>query len=103
MAFQVSPTSGVGPYTFTADLLNKSSFGYGYDLRFFTSGPRSGSCPLPSETANYAPSASALLLDEGVYISSTDVSVGSCRTYVLRIFDSSDNVVDEQFVQISNV
>lgn len=104
MAFDVTPTSGSAPYTFTATFLNKSSFGSEYRLRFHLSPQSEGVC-LPPESAvtNIIVGANALL-ENGVYVRETGtVPNGNCVTYRLTVLDSIDQVIDMKFVTVSNV
>ena len=103
MAFDVTPTSGTAPYTFTAEFTNKDSIGLGYDLRCLRADAQSGACPLPEDaTINLIPPADTLL-EVGTYTRQVPVPAGSCQTFVLAIRDRAGNVVDSQSVNVDNV
>ena len=104
MAFDVTPTSGEGPYTFTASYANKLGFDLGLYVTEFRTATNAGSCPLSNAvTTNTQPPADELLAT-GVTISSANVPSGSCRRYVNLIRRVSDGVVVSQmFVNIDNV
>lgn len=102
--FNVTPTSGAAPYTFTASFLNAESFSLGFKLRFSLSDATAGSCPLPETASNVLPIASEALLNTGVYVSTVGtVPSGSCSIYVLAILDSDNNVIQSVDVTVNNV
>lgn len=103
MAFDVTPTSGDGPYTFTAEFLNKNAFDFGYLLRFSESEPAVGACPPPASATLVIPSTAANLLENGVATRSANVPAGECRTYKIEVRDASGAVLDMQFVSVSNI
>lgn len=104
MAFDVTPTSGSTPYTFTAAFLNKESFGLGYSLRFALGIAQVGVCPLPESATAFVATASEALLNTGVYVRSTgSVPAGSCNVYRLDILDYENNVIQSEFVNVDNV
>lgn len=104
MAFEVTPTSGSTPYTFTASFSNKESFNNGYALRFALGIASAGVCPLPESATAFVGSASEALLDTGVYIRSTgSVPAGSCNVYRLDVLNNLGAVIDTQSVIVSNL
>lgn len=103
MAFNVTPTSGVGPYTFSADFLDKGSFGYGYSLRLFRSAQVSGSCPPPELASTPMLDIAQSLLNNGVGVYDYSLGANSCSTFRLDIVNDLGDVVDTQNVNISNV
>lgn len=102
VAFNVTPTSGAEPYTFSAEFLNKESFAYGYALNLYTSGVGATSCPSPDITTSPTGGAS-LLLRDGFFVREQSVDDLTCRTFKLVIVNQSNEVVDMQYVSISNL
>ena len=103
MAFDVTPTSGEGPYFFTADVSDKIMYDAGYYVEFWYTAPSSVSCPLPATVSNRVATAPAPLMSTGVYRRNVAVPAGSCITYVLRLFSPAGDQLDEQSVSISNI
>lgn len=103
MAFDVAPTSGTGPYTFTADFLDKDSFGHGYTLHFFRSSTTAGVCPPGSSADIPEVEIANSLLTDGVAVRQANVSPNFCVTYALVIEDDLGNVIDAQYVNVSNI
>lgn len=103
MAFDVTPTSGTAPYTFTADFLNKESFDFGYVLEFWRNESTFQTCAPPEAATTAVPSAAESLLKDDVYQRQVPVTEDRCQTFRLDIRDSLGNVIDTQSVTISNV
>lgn len=103
VAFDVTPTSGTAPYTFTADLGAAVNIDDKRYSLLFQSTTAVGSCP-PLGSATNVPNGVDALLATGQYISNDDVPVGSCRTYTLRIRDNVlGTFIASESVQVSNV
>lgn len=105
MAFEVTPTSGAVPYTFSASFSNIESFIPNYYVLEFVTNMLSGSCPLPSTTGVSITQAVNDLLTTGVYVQSTSsVPSGNCRRFNLIIRDTKTGlVVDQASVTVDNV
>ena len=103
MAFSVSPTSGAGPYTVSADFLNAVEIdGIRYQLEFRQQ-LLSGSCFTDVATSQNNQVVVDSLLSTGSYILQTPVSAGACRTLSLIIRDVLKNVIiDYQNVYVDN-
>lgn len=98
MAFAVTPTSGAGPYTLTADITNKDSFNYNRYALTLSFTDAVGSCPA-SGVATVLVSGAVNLLESGSFAHPLVVATGSCRTYTLRVRD----LVTGSIVQFMNV
>lgn len=104
MAFDVTPTSGAGPYVFTVEFTNKESLftnRYGLEIR-----PRTnlGSCPAPATSGTRAPGAESQVLATDSYTSITDVPSGSClvSTIVIRNLVTNE-IVSQMSVSVNNL
>lgn len=103
MAFDVTPTSGTSPYTFTAQISDAVNIDNDRYSLLFQSTTAVGSCP-PLGSSTNVPDGVAALLATGVATDNIDVPVGSCRTYTLRIRDNElGTYISQQNVQVSNV
>ena len=103
MAFNVTPTSGDGPYTFTAEFLNKDAFNFGYQLRFSESEPAVGACPPPASASLVIPSIATGLLANGTANRASVIPDGECRTFKIEVRGLSNEVLDMQYVSVSNI
>ena len=104
MAFSVTPTSGAGPYVFTAEFTNKESlFSNQYQLEVR---PRTGegSCPAPATSGQRASGAEANLLNSSSYTSVATIPEGSCMTSTVVIRDlDTGTVISQETAQIDNL
>ena len=104
MAFTVTPTSGAGPYVFTAQFANKDNLFY--DLYVLEVRPRTavGSCPAPATSGTQAPGAESLLLSSDSYTTVPSVDAGSClvSTVVIRNTVTGD-IVDQASASVDNI
>ena len=104
MAFTVTPTSGTGPYVFTAVFSAKNSlFTDKYDIEVY---PRTqaGTCPVPATFGTRATNAEASLLATDSYSTTVNVQSGSClvSTVVIREL-ATGTVVSQASAQVSNI
>lgn len=103
MAFDVTPTSGYGPYVFTASFANSELIDNVLYSLSFVSSVAVGSCP-EHGTSTPSPQAANALLENGVYENPATTSSGSCRAFTLTIRNiSSGNVVSTRTLQVSNI
>lgn len=104
MAFTVTPTSGAGPYVFTAEFTDKASlFTDRYELEVR---PRTGvgSCPSPVSTGTRAPGAEAQLLSTDSYTSAANIDIGSCMVSTIVIREiASGLIISQASAQVSNL
>lgn len=104
MAFTVTPTSGAGPYVFTAVFAAKESLftdRYGLEVRPRTS---VGSCPAPAVSGTQAPSAEVNLLNTNSYTAPNPIAVGSCLVSTVVIRDLATGlVISQASAQVSNL
>lgn len=105
MAFDVTPTSGEVPYTYTSSFLNKDAFSTGFFKLELKSLTQSGSCAPPGDTGIENIAGANALLANDVYVKVTQsVPNGSCRQSNLIVRDLRTNeVVSIMSVTISNV
>lgn len=104
MAFQVTPTSGAGPFTYTAQLANTLGLDVGLyvaEVRALTS---VGACPSDVLSAPNNENFANALVNNGTNVSSIEVPSGSCRrtTFLLRRL-SDNEIVSQLSVNIDNV
>ena len=105
MAFAVTPTSGEGPFTYTASFANKLGFDLGLYSLEFRGGSAVGSCPASGISGTNVVAAVNSLLETGSWLSSgTVIPPGSCRTTSLIIRLVADgSIIEESLAQINNV
>lgn len=104
MAFDVTPTSGAGPYTFSIDFLNKESLDA--NLYEFEARPRTatGSCPAPATTGSRSTGAENAFLMNDEYVTLTDVAPGSCFVVTVLIRNTqTGDVVSQASANVDNV
>lgn len=93
MALTVTPTSGDAPYALSADVdapLSVDGVHYRANL---TTTEAIGSCPALGTGGSFTPSfVNSLVNGASLNYNATVVS-GSCRTFTLRLYRVSDNVV----------
>lgn len=94
MAFEVSPTSGLAPYTLSADISSRvavDGVNYVASVLFSTT---VGSCPAPGAGTSLSQSEIDILVATGsVILSASSIPAGSCRVYTFIIERVSDGVV----------
>lgn len=105
MAFDVTPTSGAVPYTYTSSFLNKDAFSTGFfrlELKILT---QSGSCAPPGDTGTESIGGANALLANDVFVKTNNsVPIGSCSQSNLIVRDLRTNeVVSLMSVTINNV
>lgn len=104
MAFNVTPTSGTAPYTYTAEFVNRLGFDLGLYVTEFRSVTLIGSCPTDALSGPNVPGTADNLLNSGVHIAQTSVPAGECRRTVYLVRRLSDNeIVSQMSVNIDNV
>lgn len=103
MAFNVTPTSGTAPYSFTATFLNKYLLdGVNYNLLMLSTNS-TVSCPAIGSLSTVIGGASSLL-SNGAFTLGASVAPGSCTSYSLIIVRVSDSfVVQRLTVSVSNL
>lgn len=104
MAFDVTPTSGAGPYTFTA-VFDDPTFidGVNYSISVRSSGAV-GSCPQRGSAEPFPPADIATLLNTGSVTVTFVIPAGSCRTFTLDVLRVSNNTsVANSSVSVNNV
>lgn len=103
MAFSVTPTSGVGPYTLTATFLNKNSIGgltYGLEVR---STVLQGECFVGVSEGNNSANLVNSIIETGTGTISTNVANTYCRVTSLIIRNKvTGDVVDYENIIIDN-
>lgn len=93
MAFDVTPSSGAGPYTLTASFANASLLdGVTYALELRAS-IQDVSCNTGMSEGTNQPGAVQSLLDTGSHVAEQPVNPTLCRTYSLIIRDVVNNTV----------
>ena len=102
MAFAVTPTSGSGPYTFTAEFDNSYLFGNGYRLEIRWTN-EIGSCPVDAVTGARVTTLENQLVADGSAVSSTEVTSGQCRAYSASVITDDEVILQTETVFISNV
>lgn len=105
MAFNIAPTSGTAPYTFTAEFSNKLGVElglYGVELLVATS---VGSCPSPPITGVNQSVNANILFNTGTFVQTGGtIASGSCRNHNLLIREiSSGSIVSQLSALINNV
>lgn len=104
MAYSVTPTSGAGPYVFTAEFSNRDHLFF--DLYALEVRPRTGvgSCPAPAVSGTQAPGAESLLLASDSYTTIPSVDAGSClvSTVVIRNTVTGD-IVSQASASVDNI
>lgn len=104
MGFQVTPTVGAGPYTFTAQFSDAVNIdGIHYSLEFYRANAV-GSCPANIESGTLVASASQQLLQTGSYVRDVAVAANNCQGSLLLIRDlSTGTIISQSDVYIDNV
>lgn len=104
VAFTVTPTSGEGPYTLSANISDSQYVDgvvFAAAIRYTST---VGSCPQTGSGVRLDPSQEAALVHTGSTISDVPVPSGSCRAYTLRISRVSDGaVVAISTVHVDNI
>lgn len=104
MAFDVTPTSGEAPYTFTANVENATLIDgvlYSASVMYSTS---SESCPLVGNSTAWSSEQVNNLIFGDSRILNQNVNPNTCRTFTLEILRVSDStVVASSNVSISNL
>lgn len=104
MAFDVTPTSGAGPYTFTASYVDTLGIELGLYVTEFRSTTAAGLCPGPESSGTNSPASALDLLNTGTVVLTSSVPAGSCRRFVNLVRRVSDNViVSEMDVYVDNI
>lgn len=96
MAFDVTPTSGAGPYTFTASYADRLGIDLGLYAVMFTSSSSVGSCPTGGIGGSPDLVTASALYNTGTAVTIADVPSGSCRRYSTYIRRLSDNAIVSQ-------
>lgn len=104
MAFDITPTSGAAPYTFSLTVNNKESIdGINFSAEF-RGVTQTSSCPIDGLAGNNSNVIVDELLSTGSYIAPSSIPEGSCRAYtflIKRLFD--DVVIASSSVFVDNV
>lgn len=103
MAFDVTPTSGAGPYTFSAVISDPANIdGIRYSLEFYNAAA-TGSCPSPLSGSMNAQAATDIL-NNGFWIRPQTVPSGDCRASMLLVRDLLTNtVISSVTINIDNI
>lgn len=103
MAFNVAPTSGVGPFELTSFIDNSVNIN-GVDFRaVLMRGIASGSCPAVGDVA-FTEIEVNQLINTGSLVFADTVPSGACRIFELLLYRISDNtVIDNSKVFVDNV
>ena len=104
MAFDVTPTSGANPYTFTAQFTDAVNIdGVNFSLEFYRANAI-GSCPTNIESGTLVASASQQLLETGTYVRDVSVAPNNCQGSLLLIRDLLTNdIISQSEVFVDNV
>ena len=104
MAFDVTPTSGEGPYLFTADVNRKALVNGVYYKATVRSSGSTSNCPSSGNGAELSEVLVQELLKNGQVSYESSVPVGNCTTFTLRLIGMSTNVVVSQAsVSVNNL
>lgn len=104
MAFAVTPTSGAGPYTLSADIDDITYIDGVHYTASVMSSILLGSCPVVGDETPLTPQQLDDIISHGNASTNVGVASGYCRTFTLALSRVSDNVVvASSSVSVDNV
>lgn len=98
MAFNVTPTGGGGPYTYTSEIADKNKFDNGYYRLEFAVLSGEEACPTGPEGGNINQEAAASLLDTDEWVREDSYATQRCWTAVLRVVRNTDNFIMDYMI-----
>ena len=98
MAFDVTPTSGGGPYTYTSAITDKEKFDTGFYRLEFAISSSAESCPSSPEGGTLVSEAASSILATDEWIRQDSFTSGLCHSAILRVVRSRDNLIVDYMI-----